>query len=284
MRNITLFIFVLIAITSCKTKKQEQSTKKPIAKVYDNLLYYSDIQDIMDYGISKEDSEINVNNYVNKWIKQKLLLNKAELNLSEKDLDVSRQIKEYRTQLIINKYEQKIIEQKLDTSFNDVEIKEYYKKYSNNFKLDNTILKCAIIKIPRTAPDIWKIRKWFKSDDEKDLEQTKFYVQNNADMFEDFNGNWINPKALKALITIKNSYIDRYINNKNYFEISDSSTIFLIKIDDKKLKNDITPLELIKNNIKRILLTKRKKELIDRIERQLYDDAIENKNIIIYNK
>ncbi len=286
MKKITIIIYILSATLffACKNTNTTNKDEKPIAQVYDKYLYYSDIKNLINYNTNSEDSQINVDNYIKKWIYQELLLKKAELNLSENELDVSRQIEKYRTRLIVNKYEQKIIHQKLDTIFTDKEIKDYYKKYSNNFKLDKNIVKAIIVEIPRTAPNIWQIRKWLKSDTEKDMDKAKVYIHDHAKKFEDFNGNWINTTTLKSMIDIKTSRFDNYIKTRDYFEISDSLKIFIIKIDNKKLKNEISPLELVKNDIQKILITKRKQEMIERIEKEAYDDAIDNKKIVIYNK
>ena len=281
---VTISILSTIIIFACKNSNTPIDNEKPIAQVYDKYLYYSDIQDLINYDTTPEDSAINVDNYIKKWINQELLLKKAELNLSDDELDVSRQIEKYRSRLIINKYEQKIIRQKLDTTFTEQQIKEYYKKYPDNFKLNKTIVKAMIIEISQSAPNKWQIRKWFKSDNENDMEKAKVYIHDHAKKFEDFNGNWINANILKSMIDIKSSRFDRYIKERNYFEISDSLKIYMIKIDDKKLEGEISPLELVKNNIKKILITKRKQELIERIEKEAYDNATENKKIIIYNK
>ncbi len=287
MKIIIIISILSIVLTfACKNSNTPDTNEKPIAQVYDKYLYYSDIQDITNYNTTPEDSAINVDNYIKKWINQQLLQKKAELNLSDEELNVSKQIEKYRSRLIINKYEQKIIHQKLDTTFTKQQIKEYYTKYPDNFKLNKSIVKAMVIELSQTAPNIWQIRKWFKSNDEKNMEKAKVYIHDHAKKFEDFNGNWINTDILKSMISIKSNRLDRYLKdpNRNYFEISDSSKIYMIKIDDKKLEGEISPLELTENNIKKILITKRKQELIERIEKEAYNNAIENKKIKIYNK
>jgi len=284
MRILASIILLTFLLVKCKNNNLPKKNEKPIAQVYDKYLYYSDIKYLINYNAYNEDSQIIVDDYIKKWINQELLYNKAVKNLTEKELDVSHQIENYKTRLIINKYEQKIINQKLDTSFTDKEIKDYYTKFSDNFKLNETIVKAIITEIPRSAPNIWQIRKWLKSDKETDMDKAKVYIHDHAKKYKDFNGDWINKNILKSMIDIKSNRFDSYLNNRDFFEISDSTKIYLIKIDDKKNKGEISPLELVKNNITKILITKRKQELIERIEKEAYDDATEQQKIKLFNK
>ena len=54
-------------------------------------------------------------NYIDKWVRNQLLLEKAVLNLDQDRHEIRKQLEEYRTFLLINKYQQELILQKLDT-------------------------------------------------------------------------------------------------------------------------------------------------------------------------
>ena len=79
------FLF-LLSCTSLDTRNKEKS----LAKVYEKDLYLSDVRDIFPSGISGQDSLLILQNYVDKWIKKQLILQKAELNLTEgQDVHIS---------------------------------------------------------------------------------------------------------------------------------------------------------------------------------------------------
>ena len=73
-----LSLFVLIFIFSCGNTSPE-SNEKPLAKVNDFYLYPSDMKvSLSSSNSSKEDSIEMAKKYINNWIHEMLLLQKAE--------------------------------------------------------------------------------------------------------------------------------------------------------------------------------------------------------------
>jgi hypothetical protein len=101
-------LFMITLALSC-TKLETRSREKSLAQVFDRNLYPSDIRDIFPSNVSPEDSIMIQQSYVDKWVKKQLILQKAELNLTEEQKDVRLQIEEYRSSLLIYKYEQNLI-------------------------------------------------------------------------------------------------------------------------------------------------------------------------------
>ena len=66
------------------------------------------------------------------------------------------------------------------------------------------------------------------------------------------------------------------------FELEDSVYKYFIFIQDFKLKGSSSPLEYVSSMIKKILLNKRKKEIISNIEEELVQEAVQNNKFEIY--
>ena len=73
--------------------------------------------------------------FIEKWVRNQLLLNKAEINLTDEEKNVEQQIENYRSSLLIYAYEQSYLRQNLDTVVTDKEIEDYYKENQSNFIL-----------------------------------------------------------------------------------------------------------------------------------------------------
>ena len=84
-------------------------------------------------------------NYIRNWVTQKLLLHKAIENLSGEEIDIQKQVDEYRTTLLIHHYKQKLIAQRLVGDIDDKEIEAYYHKNENNFILATPIVKAVFL-------------------------------------------------------------------------------------------------------------------------------------------
>ena len=109
MRFTLLFMLVLI-ICSCEPQRTQEP---PVAQVFESTLSRSEIIDFIPNGTSSEDSLLMAQNYIRNWVTQKLLLHKAIENLSNEEMNIQKQVEDYRTSLLIYQYKQKLIAQRL---------------------------------------------------------------------------------------------------------------------------------------------------------------------------
>jgi len=281
MRYNFIIIFLLFLAFSCSNyeKKHKQN---PIAKVFGQFLYPSDIKDIFPPNLSANDSIVIAKNFIEKWIKKQLILKKAELNLTDEQKNVEKQLEDYRTSLLIFKYEQQLIKQKLDTIIAAEEIENYYNENSSNFILDDNIIKAIFIKIPKSSPNIDRVKIWYKSEKEDDISQLEDYCYKYAAKYDYLTDKWnIFDNFLKEIpLTISNQ--EQYLKIIRYIETQDSLFYYFINIKDYRLKSTVVPLSFIEGNIKSIILNKRKIKFIKELENNSYNDALNRNYFEIY--
>ncbi|MBU8891799.1 MAG: peptidyl-prolyl cis-trans isomerase [Bacteroidales bacterium] len=276
-----LSIFVLILLISCNNTTTENS-EITLAKVHDKYLYESDIKSLFTNNVSKDDSVTIARNYINDWIKKQLMLQKAEINLTEESKDIEKQIEDYRSSLLIFKYKQELIKQKMDTIVTDEEIENYYKEYSANFVLNHNIVKALYLQISKEAPEIDKIKRWYKSSDSEDLSRLEDYCYQYATKFDDFDNAWIPFNNLLIEIPVNIDDQERYLRYNKYIEPEDDLFYYFVKINEYSLKSTVQPLEYARLKIKSIILNKRKFTFIDELENTIYNDALNHNEFIIY--
>ena len=147
----TLIVACLIA--GCQRHGEDSPL---LASVYGHELHSSDITGLVGEGVSAEDSVSIVSSYVEQWIRQTVLLTKAEKNITD---DFGRQMREYKNSLLIYAYEQKIVNQLLDTNISDEQIAEYYGQHPEDFQLKNAIVKAVYVTVPSKSPVRPKLKK-----------------------------------------------------------------------------------------------------------------------------
>ena len=278
-------IFVLCGIIavmaalmfSCVSKARKGDTV--VAKVGDKYLYFSEMSDIFPKGCSKDDSMLLAKLYVDNWIKTRLLLEKAQLNLTKEQLDISEEIETYRTSLLIYKYEEQLLQEKLDTTALNSEIKNYYEAHIASFSIDEHVVKAMYIKLPVDAPTLWNVRRWIMSDREKDVQDLTDYCQRHAVSFYFFDDEWVQWKNIelpqKETATRQLAYSER-------IEQQEEDFIYLVRIKDKRAPGETAPLALVKNKVKSIIINKRKLKFISELEQNIYNDALSKKQFEIY--
>jgi len=65
-------------------RKDEAVTEKPLARVLDRYIFRSDMRD-NSKGLSADDSIAVVRDFVEKWVRNQLILSIAELNLTDEE-------------------------------------------------------------------------------------------------------------------------------------------------------------------------------------------------------
>src|SRR5690554_1400805 len=122
--------------------------EKPVAEVGNKKLYLSEVASVIPNDLDSSDSSQLADKYIRKWVRQELLLQKAEENLSLDLKNVNRELEAYRNSLIIFRYKNELMAQRLDTTVSSNEILEYYLEHADNFKLNRNIVKAIFMKIP----------------------------------------------------------------------------------------------------------------------------------------
>ena len=146
-----------------------------MAQVFESTLSRSEIIDFIPNGTSSEDSLLMAQNYIRNWVTQKLLLHKAIENLSNEEMNIQKQVEDYRTSLLIYQYKQKLIAQRLMDEISEEDIETYYNKNEKNFILPTPIIKAVFFILPKNAPNLKEVKKWFKSDKANDQESLEDY-------------------------------------------------------------------------------------------------------------
>ena len=111
MRKLALLIGILLLVQGCDFFKKHPK-EAVVAECYGEYLYMSDLQGIVPEHTSIMDSIYRVNAFIDSWIQRQVLIHQAESNLSKEELDLEKQLEEYRNSLIIYKYETQLISQR----------------------------------------------------------------------------------------------------------------------------------------------------------------------------
>lgn len=271
-----------VFLFSC-TREKPETNLIPVAKANDKILYLSDLQHIFKKNQSKEDSTEFAQTYIENWIKTQLLLKKAELNLTVEQLDISDQIEAYRSALLIYKYEEQMMREKVDTVVTKDDIEKYYSENSSNFLLNENLVKAFFVKVPITAPQIDNLKKWYKSEQNEDLANLEKYCSANANKYSDFDEDWISFANIQKLLPQMIENEDEFLSNNRLIEKQDASFLYLVNIREIKPNGSIAPIEHVKMKVKDIIINKRKLDFISELEKNIYNDAADHSNFKIYN-
>ncbi|MCG3166949.1 MAG: hypothetical protein POELPBGB_02732 [Bacteroidia bacterium] len=272
----------LLFLASSCTYFKKQSDENPVARVYDQYLYAEELRSVIPSGASKEDSMQLAATYINNWIKQHLLVRKAELNLPEEKKDVQKQLDDYRNSLILFLYQEELVKQRLDTTVRQTEIETYYEANKQNFALKENIVRAVYVKLDKQNKAVNKIRKWLNDADADSKNKLNEYCSTQALQFSLDEYKWFKPEELAKETGIAQNRIEQMARNTTVYELEENDGYFIVKILEYQLKDDISPLSFEQNTIRNIILNKRKLQLIEQLEKDVMNEGATKKNFEIY--
>jgi hypothetical protein len=280
-RKIVFLIIASTLLLSCETRRK--SNEIPIAEVGSKKLYLSEIKDYLQ-NLSPEDSLTMLTDYMNKWAKNQAVLLYAEKYLSEDEKDLTKEIDDYRTSLLIHKYGQAYIRERMDTAVGRSEIEQFYNDNPDNFQLTGVLVKALYIKVSHDFKNIDKIRQLYRSNKEQDIEELEKISISGVEAYSMFNSEWMNLAEVTApLPGTEDTYENRAIRMRT-IEDSDEKYTYFIKINDISMKGTTAPLEHVESDIKNIILNRRRNDLIRQMENSVFNDAINRNEIKINDK
>jgi len=283
-RNSFYIVLVLLVWIGCKQKQTQSTNEPPIVKVYEDFLYPSDLKGMISSTLSTADSERVVKSFIDNWIRNKVLANKAQLNLTDEEKDVQKSIDEYRNSLLIYKYQMKLVNERIDTTVTENQLKEYYEKNKNNFELKKNLVQITFVKITESSQALVQIRNLFRSSrisDKEKLAALCVKYANNSFLDDEV---WLDFNEILKELPIKNYDQEQFLRNNKFLEIKEGNYIYLINIKAYRIKNSISLMEFERDNIRSILLNDRKLKLLKEMELTLMKEAELNKDIEKYSK
>lgn len=283
-RHISIYVLVFAAALLCSGCGQNVlNNEKPIAEVGNKKLYLSEVASVVPNDLDSRDSSLLANDYIKKWIRQELMLQKAEENLSIDLKNVNRELEEYRNSLIIFRYKNELMAQRMDTTVNNSEILEYYLEHAGNFKLNRDIVKAVFMKIPAEFANPDALKDMSSNATPEGIGEIRDYCLRYAKGFDIFTDRWVNLERVMSNIPTSIENTEQFLKQNQYIEYSDSTYYYLVTIHDYMLRGELSPEDYVREDIKSLILNRRKIDFLKELEEKIFQEAINRNSFKIYN-
>lgn len=261
--------------------KQEGRGTGFIARVGNQYLYPSDLESIDLLRIDAADKTSFINQYVEEWASKQLLIAQSNYQTIEASIDVK--INEYKNELLAYYFLETLVQLQLDSNVSPEEITDYYQKYKHNdFVLHYDIVKGIFLAMPKKANCINAIKSLMLSNRALDLEKLKKYCAPYTHIAILETDKWFPWEAVLSRLGYRPlEYATRLLKTNKFIHVAGKKHIYLLKINQYKVAQDIAPLEAVADRIRAIILHKRKLALINKIKYKLLEDAKKNRTCVI---
>jgi len=279
MNKIAGIIILALAICSCSRRSDDTL----LAEAYGKKLYLSNLAELFQLNDIYTDSASVISTYTTAWVHQQLMIKKAEELLDEKQKNLTKEIENYRSTLLRYRLENHI-SKNIDTLITQDEIEKIYNEHKELFIVQSALVKATYIKIQTATPETENIKKMCISGKIADMKQVEDLCMMYAEKYYSFDGKWVEIYELLRSLPpgITASELERTLQTYRFYETKDLSYSYFVKLQSILPKGSVSPIEKEKENIRTIILNKRKRELIQNLEEETYNAAISNDDVKIY--
>lgn len=272
-------IVLALILTSCNLSMDKG---EPIAKVGTKVLTMEELKKNVPNYLDAADSSLWADDYIKKWIQRELFLMKAEESLGAEMKDVSKELEDYRSSLIVYRYKNELMKQKMDTAVKETDIQKYFNDNKESFILNRNIVKAIYIKVPLKVSSPENIKELCSSNDPAKLARLNEYCLSYAKAYDRFNDQWV-----AADMVLKNTPMEikdqkSFLERNRYAESNDRDYYYIVCIRDYRLAGQVSPNEYVHNDIKNLILSKQKIQFLKQIEKDVYKEGVENKKVKLY--
>lgn len=279
----TLWLSTLVFLAGCGDLWRKEPDNQPLARVGESYLYAEDVRDLLDKNLSPQDSAAFVSNLINTWATRQLLMSRAKINLPEERIEEFESlISDYRAELYTRAYKEALIAQISDTLVGDEELSEFYESEKENFKLQEKIVQLRFVELPLQFLNRDEVTERLRRFEGEDLA----FLDSVGVQFKKLHFNdslWVPvSRVIEEIVPLTYENEEEYLKNSQFFEMEDSTGVYLTRVVNVLKPNEIAPLSYIEPRIRQVLLNRRKMKHLRSLEADLMDEAIRQKEFEIY--
>lgn len=266
------------------TRQADYGGRVPIAEVDGTMLFVDELRRVLpQHTMPATDSARIADEYVRNWVEEQLLYKQAERNVKGND-EIETMVSDYRRSLILNSYQQQLVEEKVSGGIREEELREFYDSHKELFVLKEPAIRGLLIKAPKSAPGLEELKKWYKRNDDATLEKIEKYSFRNAIIYEYFYDHWVPLSDLDSKIKMNLSDLEHNLQSIKDFQTEDDDYCYLLHVEEFVLEGKQKPYELARPEVHDIMSSQRQVSYMQQVKNDLYERNMEMGKIKYYNK
>lgn len=273
-----LWVLLIFSLASCTSEVPSEVQDPVLAQVFNKTLVFSDIEGIVDQSTSKEDSLHLIQSFVDRWVREAVLMHEAEKHVSL-DMGLDQLVRDYRSSLVLNNFEYALFQSELDTVITDADAQQYFNANKEQFRLSYDIVRYFLIKLPINSQNVDMVTNWWGLKEKALMPGLKEALRANRAYFVLDQLQWHSLQDLKKKLPAKKAKklspsLDVVLTNNNY--------LYFLKIFEIRKKGDLPPISFVRDQVEKIILHGRKMKLIEDKKAELYQKEINTDNVKIF--
>lgn len=280
-------IAIAVLLSSCRELPDYLVGDNTVARVGREELTTLEISQAVPKNLTGSDSIAFVKLYIDKWLIRQLKIEEANQLFSSSEKDIEKLVEDYRQSLLMNKVDQYYVEQQMSNDFTDDDIASYYNTHKSDFTLDRTLVKGRILRFDASYRQSKRLKEQMLKAASSTTDDKTFtdICEKNGFLLIDNRSEWINfTDFLANLPTTKSQDYSSLLDKMGIQEMKVNDACYFFDFTSVCRTGNVAPLELVADNIRRILITQRRSEIIKAHEEEIITKAMSEGHAKLYGE
>jgi hypothetical protein len=287
LRSRATLLLLIVLTTSCDLFKfkteNDQEEDEVMASVDQQFLRKSDLDFVNTSGLSSVDSANIINRYIQSWVRKQLMIKEAAKTMAFDEAEINRKLLDYKYALMVYEFEKAYLEENLDKEVSISDIEAYYEENSKNFSLKEIIVRINFLKMERNNNQNRNLERLLRLPEGQQKDAVNNIALQRAINYFLEDSTWVRIEDIVNNTPLAtNTNLVGLLRNEKLIMVEDERYKYYFRILDYKLQDQIPPLDFVKDEIIKILLNKKRVQLVEELQRQIYNRALENNEFKIY--
>jgi hypothetical protein len=261
-----------------------------VAECEGEMLTERDIDDLTR-GMIAEDSAHLVEQYIRQWCVD-LQIEQQVKGENGKIKGIERMVADYRRSLYEHEWERAMVAREMSQIVEDSVVVAYYEAHKSRFILRETILRGVLLVVPNGAPNLEKLKGKLKGGngkgqteiDEEVLEVLEKYAYQYASGYELFLDEWKTASQVLLRMPFEEDNLHNLLKKQRQVSMQDSLNTYVLQVSEMYVRGEQMPLDYARAEIEKIILSQRQVGFIQQKREELYNKALEQGKLKLYEK
>ena len=293
MKNKQHILSLLLVLTLCLSSCVDWTAWRKqgvVAECEGEMLTERDIDDLTR-GMVAEDSAHLVEQYIRQWCVD-LQIEKQVKGENGKIKGIERMVADYRRSLYEHEWERAMVAREMSQIVEDSVVVAYYETHKSRFILRETILRGVLLVVPNGAPNLEKVKAKLKGGngkgqteiDEEVLEVLEKYAYQYASGYELFLDEWKTASQVLLRMPFEEDNLHNLLKKQRQVSMQDSLNTYVLQVSEMYVRGEQMPLDYARAEIEKIILSQRQVGFIQQKREELYNKALEQGKLKLYEK
>lgn len=282
--SIVFWLGFVVGSMSCDRTEPLSSSSEDIllAEVHNRKLYLDEVRNMLHEDLEPADSVRMLQAYVARWVREQLLLAKAEENIP-RDLNVDKLVQDYRSSLVLNLYERRLMETQLDSAVTDRELLDWYEANKEQYLLEKPIAHIQFVRLRADSPNLQQAMTWWNKPSPENFRKLENYANRHGGVALLQDSLW---KGLDEIVQLVSPKVinENSLRPGKEVRYDDGDYHYLLKVQDARSTLEVAPMAYIRDQATRAILLQRQIALIDSVKERLFEVELRKNNVKIHTR